>query len=78
MTHTLRHLKFSLRDLFWLIFSIGIGLGWSVNSWQLKNENCRLQVRASALEMEILMHNVAQYASSSDTAPYQPSIPGKR
>lgn len=70
-------MKFSIRDLLWLMLTIGVGLGWGVNSWRLSQENLRLRDRTSALEAEILIHRVVQQtnlASPSAPAPYVPGL----
>ena len=76
MKYSLRSLKFSVRDLMWLMLSIGVGLGWCVNTWQLNKEIRRLQERTSTLEAEILIPKVIQQTvpiGSSPPAPFLPS-----
>ena len=69
-------MKFSIRDLMWLMLSIGVGLGWGVNSWRLSAENTRLRDRTSALEAEILIHTVEQQTNPSSALAPPPYLPG--
>ena len=69
-------MRFYIRDLLWLMLTIGVGLGWGVNTWQLSKEIRRLQERTSALEAEILIPKVIQQTvpiGSSPPAPFLPS-----
>lgn len=66
-------MRFSIRDLLWLILTIGVGLGWGVHTARLADENRRLRERTSALEAEILIHTVERQTnplSASPPAPY--------
>ena len=52
-------MKITLRDFFWLILVVAVGLGWFAHfrSWQ--GENVRLKSITHEKEMKLLTDNVA-------------------